>query len=542
VFLGGLSAIGRNCLAIEDRGRILVVDCGVMFPTADTPGIDLILPDLTWLHERSDRIDGCVATHAHFDHIGAFPYLLAERSLPVFGSRFTLRLLADRLNEDGVEAPLVVVDDGERRMVGSFDCEFLPITHSIPGAMAVIVRTSNGTVLHTGDFKLDPAPTDERTSDIARIREVAASEGIRVLLSDSTNACKSGSAPTEREVREQLRLTFAQHAAARITVVCFASNVFRLQSVIELAAAQGRSIAPMGMSMRRVIDAALETGELSLPPGTTIYDILEVSALPPERVCIISTGSQGDAFTALARASQGRSNLLRLGPGDVVVMSTKAIPGNEEAVAQVENDIVRCGARLVTAEGAPLLHATGHAHRDELLAMVEAAQPTYLVPVHGEPKHLVEHAAIGETVDGVRSVLVSDGDVLALDEDGVGIADGIETPYVYVDAGVVGLDPALLRDRRTMGNGGLLAISLVVDPEARRLVRLAIAPCGWRGLGRDGSRLDDLEEAARATARDALAEEAYDPELIETRVRKRILRLLPRHRPSQLVIAIVPTT
>ncbi|HEY5875073.1 MAG TPA: ribonuclease J, partial [Ilumatobacteraceae bacterium] len=324
-FLGGLGEIGRNCMVIEQENKLLLIDFGLMFPDADMHGIDLVLPDFTYLRENGDRIVGCVATHGHEDHVGGLHFLLRELSFPIFGSALTLGLARNRIEEAGLlgKTELVTVRDGERRMIGPFDVEFIPVTHSVPHAHAIALHTPQGVILHSGDFKLDLTPVDGRRTDLARIGEIAKTEGIRLLLADSTNAEEHGYSPSETEVGGVLRALFASHRDRRIITASFASHIHRLQQIIDAAVGEGRVVATLGLSIKKNVRLARELGLLKVADSALI-DIEEIDRFPPERVCIISTGSQGEPMSALSLLARGDSKWLKSGERDTVILSSHA--------------------------------------------------------------------------------------------------------------------------------------------------------------------------------------------------------------------------
>ena len=349
-FLGGLGDIGRNCAAIECRGEVLLLDCGVLFPGEDMPGADFVLPDLEYLRDRADRIVGCICTHGHEDHIGALPRALDWLSFPVYASRFTLGLIRSRLEERGVtdRTSLNPIGDHDRIRIGSFDCEFIPVTHSVPSGLISAIRTPQGVILHSSDFKLDLNPVDGRRTDLARIGAIARTDGVRLLLCDSTNSEIPGSSRSETEVGGVLRGVFAAHTARRLVVAAFASHVHRVQQVVDAAVESGRKVATLGLSMKRNFALARELGLLHMPDHAFI-DVSEAEHYPPEQVCVVATGSQGETRSALAMAATGDSRWIDIGPDDTVVLSSSPIPGNEARVARMINNLMSRGPMWSTA-------------------------------------------------------------------------------------------------------------------------------------------------------------------------------------------------
>ena len=471
-FLGGLGEIGRNCAVIEQGGRLVVLDCGVLFPNPEMPGVDLVLPDLEWVRSRASDVDGIVLSHGHEDHVGGLAYLLRDVPAPVYGSALTLGIARNRLEEAGLasSAKLVAVSDGERRTIGPFEVEFIPVTHSVPNGFATAFRTAQGVILHSGDFKLDLTPVDGRRTDLSRIGQLASEDGIRLLLSDSTNAEEPGFTGSERTVGESLRRIFDQHRESRIIVACFASHVHRIQQLADAAVAAHRQIALLGRSMVKNVALARELGLLHIPDASMI-DIETIGGVEPGRLCVISTGSQGEPMSALALMAGGESRWLEIREGDVVVLSSHAIPGNEWAVAKVMDGLARRGADVIHA-GVVHVHESGHARQGELATLLSIAKPASFVPVHGEYRHLLRHSrlAIEMGVDPAGVLVCEDGDVVALHDGGIDFDGEVSASYVFVDglAGDVGM--GVLRDRRVLAEEGVVVAVVTIDRKTGELV------------------------------------------------------------------------
>ncbi|MGA8295972.1 MAG: ribonuclease J, partial [Acidimicrobiales bacterium] len=420
-FLGGLGEIGRNCALVEQRKRLLVIDCGVMFPDPDMPGVDLVLPDFTYLRENAHRIDGIVLTHGHEDHVGGLGFLLRDIETTVYGSRLSLGFARSRLEESNAKggSELVEVHDGERRKIGVFDVEFIPVTHSVPQGFAIAIHSDQGVILHTGDFKLDLTPVDGRRTDLARIGALADSDGIRLVLADSTNAEEPGFTRSERSVGETFRQIFVEHRQRRVVVACFASHLHRIQQVADAAVANGRHVALLGRSMLRNVALGRELGLLSIPEDALI-EVETVEGRDPGSVCVISTGSQGEPMSALSLLAAGENRRLAIQENDVVVLSSHAIPGNEWAVARVIDGLSRRGAWVIHS-GVAHVHETGHAKQGELQTLLNVAKPKSFIPVHGEYRHLLRHArlAIEMGVQEREVLLCEDGDAVALSDEGI---------------------------------------------------------------------------------------------------------------------------
>ena len=463
VALGGLGEIGRNMTVFEHAGRLLVVDCGVLFPEEEQPGVDLILPDFSPIRPRLDQVEAVVLTHGHEDHIGALPYLLREkRDLPLVGSRFTLALAEAKLREHRIEPYSLTVSEGSRERLGPFDCEFFAVNHSIPDSLAVAIRTGAGLVLHTGDFKMDQLPLDGRLTDLGAFARLGA-EGVDLLLSDSTNAEVPGFVTPEREIGPVLD-AIMRRATRRVIVACFASHVHRVQQVLYAAAGHGRRVAFVGRSMLRNMGVARDLGLLRIPAGLVV-SLDEAAGMQPAKVVLISTGSQGEPLSALARMAAREHQQVRVEPGDTVILASSLVPGNETAVYRVINALAREGATVVHKEVA-MVHVSGHAPAGELLFLLNATRPRNVLPVHGEWRHLRAHARLAQLtgVPADRVVLADDGVVVDL-VDGVARVSGkVDCGYVYVDGLAVGdVGEESLKDRRILGDEGFIAITVVVD-------------------------------------------------------------------------------
>ncbi len=509
-FLGGLGEIGRNCAAIELAGRIMLLDCGLMFPDADMLGIDLVLPDFTWLRENADRIEGCIVTHGHEDHHGGLAYLLRELSFPIYGSALTLGLARNRIEEAGLlgRTELIQVNDNERRRIGPFDCEFIPVTHSVPHGFATAFHTAQGTILHTGDFKLDLTPVDGRLTDLGVMGAIAQNEGIRLLLSDSTNADQLGHSRSETSVGKVLFNLFHAHAGRRIVTACFASHIHRIQQIADAAISFDRVVATLGMSMKKNVRMAREMGLLHIP-DSHLRDIEDVDDLDPAKVCVISTGSQGEPMSALSLMAANDSRWLKLGPDDTVILSSHPIPGNEMSVSKVIDGLVRLGVKVVHS-GIDDVHATGHAKQEELKTILSVVRPDWFIPVHGEYRHLVAHAELARTmqVAGDHVLVCEDGDQVVLTDTGIERAKRVPAGYLYVDGIVGDVGHGVLRDRRVLADEGVVVVIVGVDTDSGRLLTgPEIITRGWV----HAPEAEDLLEEARKVVAEAVAGAFSDP-------------------------------
>jgi len=539
--LGGLGEIGMNCLAVECDGRIAVIDCGVLFPN-EPIGVDLIAPDLSFLRERREQVGAVFLTHGHEDHIGSLPFLLRDVRAPVYGTPFTLALLRPRLEEAGVAADLRVVAPGDVRPAGEaspISARFLAVTHSIPDACGLALRTPQGTVLHSGDFKIDPTPVRGPGMDLAGI-EALGREGIRLLLSDSTNAERAGTSLSEAQVGPALEQAF-ETAQGRVFVACFASNVHRIQGVVNAARAFGRRIAFLGRSMEATVAIARGLGYLTMPewmPATPA----EARELPPREVCILTTGTQGEPRSALARLARGEHPDLELLPGDLVILSSRFIPGNEVAVGQLVNELARRGARPVYDSLLPL-HVSGHAQEAEQRRLIALARPEHFLPIHGEFRHLARHAAHAAAEGVPFRHLLTDGQVLELADRGVTVLlEPVPTGRVYTDRNfLLGEDigAMVVRDRRLLAEAGLCIAVLAVERATGAVVRgpelFARGVAGFEGAEEEVRSevvrtLDELSPNARA-----------DVEEVQEAIRDAVRRFFRRttgRRPTVLPVVL----
>ncbi len=510
IALGGLGEIGRNMTVFEHAGRLLVVDCGVLFPEPDQPGVDLILPDFSALEDRLDQIEALVLTHAHEDHIGAVPYLLRQRAdIPLVGSRLTLALVDSKLTEHRITPVTVDVAAGGKQTFGPFELEFLAVNHSIPDALAVAIKTAAGVVLHTGDFKMDQLPLDGRLTDLGGFARLG-SEGVDLLLADSTNAEVPGIVTSERAIGPVLDDVF-DTAQQRIIVSCFASHVHRVQQVMDAAATHGRKVALVGRSMVRNMGVARDLGYLRVPnvPGGLLVDLREAEEQPPDQIVLISTGSQGEPMSALSRMA-ARDHPIRIAEGDTVILASSLVPGNETAVSRIINDLTRLGANVVH-KGNALVHVSGHAPAGELLYVLNLVRPGNFVPVHGEWRHLKAHADLaaltGVAPDSI--VIAEDGVVVDLVDGKIAVTGSVPCGYVYVDGMSVGeVTEASLKDRLILGDEGFVSVVVVVDSTNGKLV--AGPEIHARGSGIDDAAFAEVrplvEETLVRAAADGISE------------------------------------
>ena len=543
VFLGGLGEIGRNCACVEVDGRIMLLDCGLMFPESDMPGVDLVLPDFTYLRDNADRIDGCIVTHGHEDHAGGLSYLLRELSFPIYGSALTLGLARNRIEEAGLigRTKLITVRDGERRMIGPFDVEFIPVTHSVPHGFATAFHTPQGVILHSGDFKIDLTPVDGRSTDLARIGAIAAEEGIRLLLCDSTNAEEEGHTASERSVGKVLADLFAAHRDKRVIVACFASHIHRIQQISDAAITNGRIVATLGRSMGKNVALARSMGLLSIPDDS-IVDIDEIGSYDPRRVCVISTGSQGEPMSALTLMAANDNRRLTVGEGDLVVLSSHAIPGNETSVGKVIDGLSRLGAEVVHS-GIADVHVSGHAKRDELRLLQSLTKPNSFIPVHGEFRHLSHHARLAAEmgVPEERVLLAEDGDIVELTDDGIDFAGEVPAGYLYVDGIVGDVGRGVLRDRQVLAAEGVVMVVMTVDMKTGELVTgPEIITRGWVYAPEADELLGEARRAVLDAVEDALQSGPIEVDALGRRARQALGRFVSdRTKRRPMIVPVV---
>ncbi|GAC70845.1 ribonuclease J [Gordonia soli] len=537
VALGGIGEIGRNMTVFEYGGRLLIVDCGVLFPEDQQPGVDLILPDFRYIEDRIDDVDAVVLTHGHEDHIGAIPFLLRLRGdIPVVGSKFTLALVDAKCREHRLRPTLVQVTEGETASYGPFDCEFFAVNHSIPDALAVAIRTPAGVALHTGDIKLDQLPLDNRLTDLAGFSRLG-DDGVDLFLVDSTNAEVPGFVTPEREIGGVLDQVIGK-AKQRVIVASFASHVHRIQQIVDVAERHNRRICFVGRSMVRNMQIAQDLGYLRVPDGLVV-DLDTAATLPDHRLVLISTGSQGEPLSALSRMARGEHRQINIRADDLVVLASSLIPGNENSVFAVVNGLAKRGATVITQQSAKV-HVSGHASAGELLYLYNAVRPSNAMPVHGEWRHLRANAALA-VATGVpedRVMLAEDGVVVDLVDGRASIVGRVPVGHVYVDGLSVGdVNESTLSERLVLGEGGFIAITIAVDATTGRPV--SPPEVSGRGFSDDPGALKAAAEFVDQALDSLAAEGVTDTHRIAQTVRRAVGRWVAetyRRRPM-----IVPT-
>ena len=537
VALGGLGEVGRNMSVIEYTGRLLVVDCGVLFPEDHHPGVDLILPDFGYIAQRLDDIEAIVLTHGHEDHIGAVPYLLRLKAdIPLIGSTLTLAMVEAKLKEHKIKPFTLTVTEGQREKLGVFDCEFVAVNHSIPDALAVFVRTPGGTILHTGDFKMDQLPLDGRITDLRAFARFG-QEGVDLFMTDSTNAEVPGFTTAERDIAPAIETVF-RNASRRVIVACFSSHVHRVQQVLDAAHANGRKVAMVGRSMLRNMGIAEELGYLKVPAGVLV-DLKKLTDYPDDKIVLICTGSQGEPMAALSRMAN-RDHKIEVGDGDTVLLASSLIPGNENAVYRIINGLMRLGADVVH-KGNAQVHVSGHASAGELLYCYNIVKPRNVMPVHGEWRHLVANAALAVQtgVPRNRVVLAEDGVVVDLSHGVAGIVGAVPCGYVYVDGSSVGeTTEALLKDRRILRDEGFVTIIVVRDAATGKVA--AGPEIQTRGFAEDQDVFDQVLPMLEQALADAASNGVTDSYQLQQIIRRTVGSWLGgRLRRGPMIIPIV---
>jgi len=543
-FLGGLGEIGRNCCAIEQDGRIVIVDAGLMFPEPNMYGVDLILPDFRWLIERKDRVDAIVLTHGHEDHTGALRYLVKDINVPIYGAALTLGFAKHRLTEArvGHDLTFIEVADGEKRKIGPFEIEFIPVTHSVPSAHALAFHTKIGIIVHSGDFKLDLTPIDGRRSDISRLAALG-DEGVALLLCDSTNAEEPGFTASERSVGGALRRLFLERPKKRIVVACFASHIHRVQQIIDVALEQNRKIALLGRSMDVNVKLARKLNLLHVDTADFV-DIANIDRYEPGEVCVICTGSQGEPLAALSKLSRGDARDFTVGADDTIILSSHPIPGNEWSVGRLIDDLHRAGTEVIHSGHEPV-HASGHARQGELRTFHQLLRPRNFVPVHGEFRHLVHHADLAESMGMSHEhiLICEDGDQVEVSEAGIRLSGQIPAGFHYIDGSAGDLDEKPLEERRMLAEYGVLQISAGIDRERCVIVQpVRITTRGWFEGEHDKKLLDAVGDTVRDSIQNALSDGDRDEgsiNKIAQRAAGRILGQKYRRQPVLLPAIVV---
>ena len=541
--LGGLGEIGKNVTLYEYGNDMFLVDCGMAFPDEETPGIDIVIPDFSYIVKNKDKIRGLVITHGHEDHIGAVPYLLKNFNVPIYGTRLSIGLIEGKLREHKIlaSAKLHTVDPGSTIKLGAFSVEFIHVNHSIPGAVALAVRCPAGLVVQTGDFKIDTTPIDDKVIDLARFGELG-SEGVLALLSDSTNAERPGFTASERLVGDSFSTLFKKAGDHRIIVATFSSNIHRIQQIIDEAVRCGRKVAVSGRSMTNVVSVATELGYLKVPESV-IIDIESIRHYTPDKLVIITTGSQGEPMSALHRMAFSDHRNVEIIPGDMIIISATPIPGNEKFVSRVVNELMKHGANVVY-EKMYDVHVSGHACQEELKIMLSLVKPQFYFPVHGEQKHLVKNAGLGEAMGIPKENIItaSLGNVVEFKNNRAQIVDTVQAGRVLVDGlGVGDVGSVVLRDRKHLSEDGVIVVVMTLDNATGEILAgPEVISRGFVYVKESEEIMDEATEAACDALEQCYIKNVNDMNTVKVRVRDAVSRCLyAKTRRSPMILPIV---
>lgn len=541
--LGGLDEIGKNITLYEYDGDMFLVDCGMSFPDEETPGIDIVIPDFSYVVKNQDKIKGLVVTHGHEDHIGAIPYLLKQFNVPIYGTRLTLGLIEGKLREHRLisSAKLNVVNAGDTVKLGKFSVEFIHVNHSIPDAVALAIKCPAGTVVQTGDFKIDTTPIDDNVIDLGRFAELG-KQGVLALLSDSTNAERPGYTASERLVGESFSTLFKKAEKERIIVATFSSNIHRIQQIIDEAARCGRKVAVSGRSMLNVVGVASELGYLKVPEGVLI-DIDMINKYLPEQIVVVTTGSQGEPLSALHRMAFGDHRNVGIVPGDMIIISATPIPGNEKLVGKVVNELMKQGAQVVY-EKMYDVHVSGHACQEELKLMLNLVKPKYFIPVHGEQKHLYKHAGLARMMGIPKEniLITSIGNTVELTRRSMRLGEAVPAGRVLVDGlGVGDVGSVVLRDRKHLAEDGVIVVVMTIDGKTKEVIAGPdVISRGFVYVRESEKLLDDATEAACKAIEYCFVNGIRDWSAIKLRVRDSVSKFLyEKTRRSPMILPII---
>ena len=531
-FLGGVGEIGKNMTALEYGDDIIIVDCGVEFPREDSPGIDAIIPDVTYIKENINKLRGVVLTHGHEDHIGALPYYAEEFDTKIYGTALTLGMLQRKLAERNVPAKLKEVKEGDKVQLGCFSVEFVKVTHSMAGACALSITTPLGVIFFTGDFKLDRSPIDNKKTDIKRIKEIG-DKGVMLMLGESTNVERAGHSTSEKVVGQGLDKIFSENTDKRIVISCFSSSNYRIQQILWLAEKYNRKVYLAGRSMKSIVEVASKVGELKVPKGVIVDG---VGKTRPEKLVIIATGTQGEPDSALSKLSTddfGKG--ISLGENDVVVLSSTPIPGNEKSVYQVINNLFRQGAKVVY-DSMNDVHVSGHAYEDELCSMLDLVRPRFFMPVHGEYRHQFKHVelAVSRGIPERNTAIPNIGEVWGVNHNSLRQHSNITAGNVYVDGDVIEDGNGIIRDRRILAEYGVLVVLIAINPNTRRVDGdVEIIP---RGVNITDERYIDIVSAVNKTVAESKDASLYE---LTTLVKKSVRKLFYRDRQFPMIIPVL---
>lgn len=542
-FLGGLNEVGKNMTLYECEGDMLLVDCGLAFPDPEMFGVDLVIPDFTYVLENADKIKGILITHGHEDHIGGLAFLLKSLNIPVYSTRLTIGLIEGKLREHKIldQCNLNVIKPGDKVKLGCFETEFIHVNHSIPDAVALAINTPAGTVVQTGDFKIDTTPIDGGVIDLARLSAIG-EEGVLCLLSDSTNAVKPGFTESERKVGETFEVQFRKAGTRRLIVATFASNIHRVQQIINVAESLGRKVALSGRSLENVVSVAAELGYINVPEGILI-GIDSINRYPPEKLVVITTGSQGEPMSALYRMAFSEHRRVEIGPNDYVIISATPIPGNEKMVGKVVDELLKQGAEVVY-EKMYDVHVSGHACQEELKLMMSLVKPKYFIPVHGEQKHLQKHAALARTM-GIPEgniLLADNGKEVEITDEKIRISGEVPAGMVFVDGSGVGdVGSVVLRDRKRLAEDGIIIIAVTIEKDTGEVISGPdVVTRGFVYVRESEQLMEESRRLCESVLSDCMYEHVRDFGTIRNRLRDEISRLMfTRTKRSPMVLPII---
>ena len=528
-FLGGLNEIGKNMTVFECEGDMMILDCGMAFPDGDMLGVDMVIPDYTYIEQNRDKIRGVIITHGHEDHIGGIPYLLSKVNVPIYGTPLTIGLIGNKLKEHSLSAPaqLVMQNAGDHIRLGCFDVELIHVNHSIPDAVGAAIHSPAGTIVHTGDFKIDYTPMAGGMIDLSRFAQLG-DEGVLALMADSTNASRPGYTPTEQKVADSFDSLFMKARRSRIIIATFASNISRIQQILNCAQKYGRKVAFSGRSMINYMNVARELGYVSVPDNL-IIDIDRLKEFPPEKLVLATTGSQGEPMSALSRMAYSDHRKVEVGAGDFIIISANPIPGNERTVGNVVDELLKRGCEVVY-ESMYEVHVSGHACQEELKLIHSLVKPRYFIPVHGEQKHLRKHVEIAAAVGTDRKkIYVGDiGKVVELSEDEMKEVDTVTAGKVFVDGlGVGDVGSIVLRDRKHLGQDGLIIIVASLDVYDGHVISGPdIVSRGFVYVRESGDLMDDIRETALEILDDCSRRNIHEWGVIKNRVKDDVAKLI----------------
>lgn len=541
--LGGLGEIAKNLTVLEFSDNIIIVDCGLGFPSDDMLGVDLVVPDFTYLVNNAEKIKGVVLTHGHEDHIGGVPYLLQKINVPIYGTRMTTGILEYKFKEFsfGFEPEMHSVSEGDKIKLGVFEVEFIHVNHSIAGSVCVAIKTPVGTVIHSGDFKIDATPVEGEMIDLARLGEIGKS-GVKLLLCESTNVERPGFTPSEKKVGQSLVRFFDEYKNKRIIISTFSSNVHRVQQIVDIAAKHGRKVAITGRSMINVVEAAAELGYMSFPAGVLV-DISEIKRYPPEKMTIVSTGSQGEPMSALYRMAFGMHDKVDLGPSDLVIISATAIPGNEKLVGNIINELFRRGVTVLNDTIAEV-HVSGHACAEEIKIFHALVKPEFFMPIHGEARHLYHHKELAEQLGmSPSNIFIGDiGRVLEIDADGARFSGTVPSGITMVDGSGVGdVGNVVLSDRKHLSQDGLVVVTVTVDFDIRDIVSgPEVISRGFVYEKDSGELIDEMKEIVRTCVSDVLEQRRCDYPQIRNRIKDELAKyIFSRMKRRPMILPVV---